>query len=478
MSAVWLIAADEWRYWARSRLSVMMLTVMAILMAATATVTALRIHSETHSRAALQQTAEDTFRTQPDRHPHRMVHYGHYVFRTPPPLAIIDPGLEPVTGQSIFLEGHRQNAAMFSGGQSGAMTGPFAQLTPALLLQIFAPLLLIAVGYGAISREREAGALGPLLAQGVSPLALLLGKTLALASVAALLLAPLLASSMVAVSRGESVKTALIFVSSYAAYLAGWCALVIAASALFRQRETTLALLLVFWLAFCLILPRVAANVSAAAAPAQSKIEADFAVLSALRQLGDGHNAADPAFEQLKAKLLAEYGVSAVEDLPVNFRGIVSRQAETDLTLVLNRFADARMQTEIEQASILRGFGFASPAIAIRNASMTVAGTGLEAHHKFLRDSEALRFEFVQGLNTVHAEKLSYADDANRSSDPEAERRTRVSADNWALLDDFRFVPPAPEIRNAAALSSLVQLALWCLACIAFALLSLRSIKP
>ena len=49
-----------------------------------------------------------------------MVHYGHYVFRTPAPLARFDPGLDAVTGQSIFLEGHRQNTAMFAASGASA----------------------------------------------------------------------------------------------------------------------------------------------------------------------------------------------------------------------------------------------------------------------------------------------------------------------------------------------------------------------
>mgnify|MGYP002129840370 CR=1 FL=1 len=38
-----------------------------------------------------QAEAEAAFLSQPARHPHRMVHYGHYVLRTPAPLALFDP---------------------------------------------------------------------------------------------------------------------------------------------------------------------------------------------------------------------------------------------------------------------------------------------------------------------------------------------------------------------------------------------------
>ena len=47
-----------------------------------------------------------------------------------------------------------------------------------------------------------------------------------------------------------------------------------------------------------------------------------------LRKLGDGHDASDPAFEALKQRLLAEHGVDSVEELPMNFRGVVSEYNE------------------------------------------------------------------------------------------------------------------------------------------------------
>jgi ABC-2 type transport system permease protein len=478
MIKILLVAADEWRFWRRSRLAMLALGLLLVLVAASATLTALRMASEAEARAQLQSEAEETYRSQPDRHPHRMVHYGHYVFRTPPPLAMIDPGVDPVTGQSIFLEGHRQNAAMFADASAGATTAQLADMSPATVLSLFAPLLLIAMGYSVMTREREAGTLGPLLAQGVSPLTLMAGKGLALLSVAGLALLPLLITAAAAVSKGETLSTAAAFASSYGLYLLVWSALVVVISSMSTRRAGALTILVVIWILLTLIIPRLAANVAASAAPAQGKIEADYAVLSELRSMGDGHNAADPAFEQLKANLLQQYGVASVEELPVNFRGIVAEASEADLTAVLNRFAEERMATEIRQAGVFRLFGWVSPSLALREASMITAGTGLEAHHKFLRDAENLRFDFVQGLNRAHAEQLTYADDSNRSGDPEAERRTRVSSDNWQMLEDFNYVPPSSDVRVSSALEPLGKLGAWFALLFGVVLFSARGLKP
>ena len=68
---------------------------------------------------------------------------------------MIDPGVDVHTGTIMFLEGHRQNSAVFSPGYAAAQAGPFAELTPAFAYQILVPLLLVIIGFATISRERE-----------------------------------------------------------------------------------------------------------------------------------------------------------------------------------------------------------------------------------------------------------------------------------------------------------------------------------
>ncbi|MEM7005763.1 MAG: ABC transporter permease subunit [Pseudomonadota bacterium] len=156
MNRAVLIAKEEWRQWLRSRLAVTSLLVFAGLLLVTTVLSTLDAQKAQHERLHQQEQAEETFLSQPDRHPHRMVHYGHYVFRVPPPLAIFEPGVDAVTGQSLFLEGHRQNSAMFADARAEARTGGFGALTPAKLYHLFLPLLIIAIGHGVILREREA----------------------------------------------------------------------------------------------------------------------------------------------------------------------------------------------------------------------------------------------------------------------------------------------------------------------------------
>jgi ABC-2 type transport system permease protein len=461
-AALRVIAAAEWRAWWRSRLARAGAAVLALLLVAATVLTSLRMQAERNERAHQQAHAEATFRAQPDRHPHRMVHYGHYVFRTPGPLAVFDPGLDAVTGQALFLEGHRQNTAMFAHAAASADLGALSWLSPAAVYQLFGPLLLILLGHGALARERESGTLSTLLAQGVAGRRLVAGKALALAACVLVLLVPLAASAALAVALGESPLVALALVAVHGLYLGAWAALALLASALFRQRAAVLASLATLWIVLTLVLPSAAVNAAAGTAPLAGKIEMDLAMLAEARQLGDGHNANDPAFARLRAELLAQHGVQRVEELPVNLRGVVAAVSEKRLTDTLNAFAERQMAAESRQVERLLRHGWFTPVLALADASRSLAATDLRHHHRFLREAEALRYQFVQGLNRVHAEKLAYADDIRRSSDAEAERRTRVAAAHWGLLQQFRFQPDAARSRIANVLPQTLMLLLWC----------------
>lgn len=461
LATVLNIAKEEWRYWHRSKLAAILIIVTTLLAIASVVVTQISIEHAAHERQELQHQSESAFVDQPDRHPHRMVHYGHYVFRTPTPLSVIDPGVDAYTGTAIFLEGHRQNTAMFSAQQQSSGLTRISNLTPAFVMQVLAPLLLILVGYSAISRERESGTIQFIVSQGTSSFTFLAGKLLALMSVGLLFSLPLAVAAFFGLWQGESVAIVLSFIAVHLLYLFVWSALILMVSALNKENSGSFVVLIAIWIAFCLIIPRLAASTAASVVPSPSKLEADFEVLKVLRKLGDGHNSADPAFMQLKANLLAQYDVDRVEDLPLNFKGVVAQKSEAELTDVLNQFAEKRMQEELEQAKIAREFGWLSPTIALRTASMTLAGSNLETHHRFLREAEKLRFEFVQSLNKMQAEQMTYLQDANKYQSAENLKNARISAKNWQVLEDFTFALEDTASRMSRFAAPLGQLIVW-----------------
>jgi ABC-2 type transport system permease protein len=170
--------------------------------------------------------------------------------------------------------------------------------------------------------------------------------------------------------------------------------------------------------------------------------------------------------------------VDSVDDLPVNFRGVVAQYSEPRQAEVLSEFAENRMQQELEQALIARQFGWLSPTVAIRSISTVLAGTSLETHHRFLREAEALRLEFVQALNRVHVEKLDYKLDMNRNASEEAADKAVVDASNWALLAEFKFEPENTSARISRATLYLLQLFFWVGITVLLLRIAVRRLNP
>ncbi len=478
METIKHIFTDEWRYWQRTKLGITVLLIGLVLTLAAVVVNTMNIQQAAFERKQLQETAEARFVDQPDRHPHRMVHYGHYVFRTPSQLSTVEPGVDAYTGTSIFLEGHRQNSAIFADQRQSSGMTRFSSLSPSFLLQILAPLFVIIVGFASVTREKEAGTLNIMITQGLSLSQLFVGKYLALFCGSLLFILPVGIASIFATLNGEATVITLGFFVGYCFYMAVWCGVVIGISSLFNKSSASFASSISMWVLLCILVPRIGSSTAAAIEPSQGKLEADFAVLEALRKLGDGHNAQDPAFAALKANLLAQYDADDVSELPVNFRGVVAQYSEQKLTDVLNRFAEARMDTELAQTQVSRWFGWLSPTVAIRTFSMAMAGTNIETHHRFLREAEILRFDFVQSLNKVHADHLDYNHDVNRYKNEDTATAAKVDASHWQVLSSFSFAPAPTMDRIQQSLSAATQLLFWVLLTVGFLVVAIRRVKP
>ena len=462
MSIAARVASGEWQHLIRTRLALTVIVMMLALIAVAAGTSAIQLTNEAEVRASYQREAEEAFRNQPARHPHRVVHYGHYVFRNPAPLSTIDPGVDTYTGRSIFLEGHRRNTATFAEARETSVLTRLGAISPAFMLQVITPLLLILIGYGSVVRERERGTLLQLVAQGVRPATLIQGKALAIGGVAAMAAAPLLIAVLWLVVRYPSeLLSASLMLAGHLAYLAFWVMLIVAVSAFAKTARTALITLMIIWASTTVLIPRIAADVAANLYPSQTQTEMDILIQRDMRTVGDSHNINDAGFQSFQEQVLAQYGVSRIEDLPVNYRGLVSLQGEAAGSAVMNEYAGQLHATQRQQSNVITAFSLISPYLAIRNLSMRAAGTDLINHQRFLDEAEAHRFALIQELNSLHANELAYADDAQRSVDYEAEQRTRVNPEFWQRLQSFNFMPSPVSERLTAASPLLLVLSLW-----------------
>ncbi|WP_375194989.1 ABC transporter permease [Sphingobium sp.] len=460
MSPVSLIARDELRLMRRNRVAVIAFALLVLLTLVAVVTSWGHQRAVAEVRARHQQAAEQAFDTQPNRHPHRVVHYGHFIYRPLGPLAAFDPGVDPYTGNSMFLEGHRQNTANFGDVRQSSLLIRFGQLTPAFVLQTVAPLLLIFLGYGAVARERERGTLRPLMLQGASCIQIIAGKVGALGLVAFLAGLPaMLGFALIAGQPGAQALPIAAIALGYGLYLALWVVLILLISAVTRRSRDALLALLALWTVVVVLLPRVAPDVASATIPLSNRLQTDIAVARDLRAMGDSHNPDDPHFAAFKRSVLDRYGVKRVEDLPVNYKGLLGMEGERMTSELFDRYAAQSNDAQARQNALVRGIGLLSPAIAVRATSMAAAGTDFAGHRRFLEQAEAYRYDLVQRLNRLQAEAVSYANDT--AEDADADRRKRVSAGNWRKLPGFRFRLPDDTSLAAAALPGLLVLAGW-----------------
>jgi len=452
------IAREEWRTLLRDRAAVFGLVLLTVL----TLLAALNAHEYRRSaaaeRARYQDRANHEFQAQPDRHPHRVVHFGHFLFRPLNPLAAFDPGIDPYTGHTLFLEGHRQNSANFGDVRQNSLLLRFGQMSPAFVLQVLAPLLLVFFGHAGVARERESGTLRVLLAQGVRSRELVCGKLLALCGFAGLVLVPALSALVwFALDGGGSWPLALLLGAGYAGWLLLWALVAVLASTLAARGRDALLALLAAWALAVILLPRWAPDMANTAVALGTRFEDGIHVQRDYLALGNAHDPNDPAFSAFRDKLLKQYGVARIEDLPVNYKGLVGMEGERLSTELFNGYAEAAFDRQQRQNAIVDGFGWLSPALALRRLSMAAAQTDLASYRRFLDQGERYRYELVQGLNRIQAEELRYADDTNPN------KENRVSRSHWEAFPAFHYDPaPLGETLGRAAPAGMVLLAWLC----------------
>jgi ABC-2 type transport system permease protein len=367
-------------------------------------------------RARYQDLVRDNWLQQPDRHPHRASHYGYLAFRPPGLLSVLDPGVERFSGSSLFLEPHRQNFVNFSEATYSTGLLRFGEMSPSLVLQVLGPLLVIFSGFAIVTRDRQSGTLALLGSQGASMGSLLLGKAAGLCCVAA---APLLAIAAVvaagAVMAGDAGIDAWLraglYLLAHAVYLLFWVAATVTASAILSGSRGALLLLLSLWLAMVVVSPRFLVAAVRESLPTISRADLEASAESGVMEQGDAHAASGEAFARMREQLLRQYGVKRLEDLPVNYNGLVMAKGEEHSSEVFQeRFALLRDGFQ-RQERVLALAALLNPYLAVRQLSSLAAGSDRLHHADFEDAAERYRYQAVQRLNELHTSRIRYEND-------------------------------------------------------------------
>lgn len=381
-------------------------------------------HWQDHARvvAAVTQKSQQDWQSQPERHPHRVSHFGDFVTKPLHPLSVIEPGIIDQSGHLVYLEAHRLNSANFNPATEATSLGRFPHITPAMIIQWWVPLFLLMVGYSCITSEKLSGTLAFMRGNGTTAWQIALGKWLALFSPLLVLIGLQTIFTLVFIWKSDQAILRLFTLTlGQMLYLAGWCWLIVLISWRSQFLHSALLALLLIWVCICIIFPRGLANFAQILHPTQPRTEAEYLAERKLKEIGDSHNPDDPHFATFKANLLKQYGVTRTEDLPVNYNGLLMQEGER-LTTQVYREQQALHQLQLEQqnATIRNGL-WLTPALALQYIQMASSGNDLAHHEAFLTQAEDRRYRLIEYLNQIHTNKVHQHDDKN----------TRVSADFW-----------------------------------------------
>lgn len=387
----------------------------------------------------LQSVVQKQWVDQPDRHPHRVAHYGYVAFRPPTLLSFFDLGVSEFTGNSVFLEAHVQNSANFSEAKQESSLLRFGRLTPAFLLQILLPLLIIFQCGRSITSEKQSRTLMQVLSMGVSWKTVLLGKCLGGVLVfVTLLIVPMtlvafLGKLFSANTSPDIAWRSWSLVGLYFWYLVAWVFIAVMISARSQKSSTAVVALLGLWVVLITFLPKALPNLGSYLHAAPSRPELEHAIHSEAAEAGFGHNPNDEKFARIKRELLKKHSVDKVEDLPVNWRGIAMREGEKASAEIFSKHYSQLAQIFQMQNSLSELGAYLNPFLLVKNTSSAISGTDFEAATQFEAQAETYRYQMIQRLNDIHTEKIAFKGD----------KEQRVSSHHWEDFAPFNYQLPS-----------------------------------
>jgi ABC-2 type transport system permease protein len=133
--------------------------------------------------------------------------------------------------------------------------------------------------------------------------------------------------------------------------------------------------------------------------PTPSAEAFEAAVTEEVMKGPDGHSPRDVRFAAFEKATLARYGVRHIDELPINYAGLLFEHGEKATADIYNRHVARLYDGYAAQARLALASSALSPLLALRALSSSLARTDMEAHRHFLAQAERYRYETVQALN-------------------------------------------------------------------------------
>ena len=398
------IIINEWKMFLRDKLFVFSTAFFICSLLVVVFLGTIQNRKQQNYRIEAQEHVRNQWDSLEAMNPHSAAHYGSYAFKPLSVLNSMDSGINDFTGNVIKLEGHVQNEIVYSEASQALSISKFGKLKSSLILQYVIPLFLIFLAYGSISSEKEAQRMKLLLFQGVSITKLTFAKSLSIWMYGFLLLVITVAiQSMINITDPELASRLTLVVVSYGFYYYIISSLTVYLSAILKNNTSALSSILAIWVMWTIFLPRIWGNTVEKIHPLPSR-QNFKANMKEDRSKGiDGHNSRDKRREDLKEKILAEYGVDSLKNLPINFDGIVMQKDEEYGDQVWDKHFGSNYNILSKQKFLYQLSGFLNPFASLQSTSMGFCGTDMIHHLDFLRKSEDYRRYLIKTLNDAHA---------------------------------------------------------------------------
>ncbi|WP_205513997.1 DUF3526 domain-containing protein [Longitalea arenae] len=446
----------EWLQIKRNRVSMLLLAITALLLMVSLVTSWNYYQWYSKLQQEVAGNARHHWETQGEKNSHSAAHFGIYLFKPLPALAIWDSGIEKHYGVSLYIEAHTRNQLQLKAIEDNPLLARWGELTPASMLLIVLPLLLVWLAGNTVVNDRANGTLKMLLMQGLPARKLVWGKAMALWCISGMiigiiwLVGGVLASVLSEESFFNASSFLLLFL--YLLYTGVFIHAGIIVSMKAKGARGAMVSALSIWLVMVWLVPRFFVQWSEAMYPPVNAEAFLAKIREDVAQNGlNSHGAAGTKEKELEKQWLQKYGADSVQQLPLNWLGVVLQADEEINNPIYDKHYDSLYHIFRQQIAMHRWSSWFSPTLPAKYASMAFAGTDLFNSIDFYQQTELYRKDFIKRLNERLRDNSRYGG------------RDTASTGYWKTAPVFRYTPPSDMYKWSQAKAPFVTVMIWVL---------------
>jgi ABC-2 type transport system permease protein len=401
--------------------------------------------------------------------PHVAADQGVLVFLPLSPLSAFDPGILAYTGSSALLGGHHEEILTNKAAEGTHSLHRLGSVSAASVVQVLLPLVLILLLHGTFTGERENGTLSQILSSGVSPAELVFGKLAGIGVAVSIMIAPIFIVGGVALR--ESMADFIILGLIHLAYLLAVIVLIVAISARAATSRQSLVVLLCGWAMAFIAAPVVITDVAQFLHPSPASLEYATAQMDAARKM--------PTVEErravVRARLLKQYGVASLRELPVDPIGVELNEEEKESEPLYGNLVASVYDSYEQQNRLYQVGAVVTPLLAVQSLSMAISRTDFAAYRDFANAGKHYRVGMIKTLNDGIAYNPDYR---NGTVFPGTDIIvTEAGPELWRRVPEFKYEVPRLIVVLARSWTSLLLLSAWMVFAAVFMCVSMKRLS-